>query len=70
MAKIIEIKAFEVKLVIECDCGKKYKWLEGGNTKCPECGTEHELVLMPKSIRPENDITEKNCSCLHSALQG
>ncbi len=53
MAKIHEIKAIKLVLVIECDCGNKYKWLESGNVKCPKCRTEHELVLMPKSIRPD-----------------
>lgn len=52
MARIHEIKEINLKLVIECDCGKKYGWQEGKNTKCPKCETEHEIVLAPKSIRP------------------
>lgn len=52
MAKIHEIKAFKLVLIIDCDCGNAYKWNESGNTKCPKCGTEHEIVLAPKSIRP------------------
>ncbi len=52
MAKIIKVKAFRLHLTIECDCGTKYNWLEGGNVKCPDCGTEHEIVMMPKSLKP------------------
>lgn len=52
MAKIVHIKAFKVKLTMKCDCGKEYPWAEAGNDKCPNCGTRHELVIMPKSIPP------------------
>lgn len=52
MAKIREIKAFKLVLIIDCDCGNSYKWNESVNTKCPKCKTEHEIVMAPKSIRP------------------
>jgi Zn finger protein HypA/HybF involved in hydrogenase expression len=51
MARIHEIKEIKLKLIMECDCGNKYKWSEGGNTKCPKCETVHEIVMAPKSIR-------------------
>jgi len=50
MAKITEIKKFKVVLKIECNCGTIYKWTPKGNEKCPSCGTQHDLVLAPKSV--------------------
>jgi hypothetical protein len=57
MARIVEIKTFKVILLIECDCGNTYKWTPN-RVNCPKCGTEHELVLAPKSIPKIRAIDE------------
>lgn len=57
MAKITNIKTFKVVLSIQCDCGKIYGWTPK-RVNCPDCGTEHELVLAPKSIPKIKAIDE------------
>ncbi len=49
MAKITEIKKFKVILEIECDCNTRYKWTPE-KAKCPSCGTQHDLIMAPKSV--------------------
>jgi DNA polymerase II large subunit len=57
IAKITNIKTFKVVLSVECDCGKVYRWTPK-MVNCPDCGTEHELVLALRSILKIKAIDE------------
>lgn len=54
MSKITEIKVLKVQIMLECDCGEKFRWIETRkgaiSDKCPKCGTQYGLVFAPKKI--------------------